>query len=345
MNRIAAERLPPLLLPDRKPPSLHGSSGRSTRFRMETENRKSRRYGGKGPHHWYALLFLMRTLKVLLKAHAPVRDGRTQRPGTSPLQRDRRSGSPRLPRDRRLRAVWHLSDLATWTACRGLEQAILRPTAVSVQPDSALTAPELHGPIGPHAWPARRPAETTRACAAGTVDARCPRSTRRPGRGRSRPGRCQGIRMLGSREREAHRGERRSSQVVGTDDRPRLTSPTRRSTRSRHARSVFTMALVHFAEAYDIAADLGVDLYLCGHTSPGSGVPPGRTPGDQAPLAGLSRSEHPEDDGAEGCVVEDREHPGRHLLLVQVRIRSGSPRAGPRSRSIASRRGGDTEAG
>ena len=39
----------------------------ANRFRMETENRKSRRYGGKGPHHWYALLFLMRALKVLLK--------------------------------------------------------------------------------------------------------------------------------------------------------------------------------------------------------------------------------------------------------------------------------------
>ena len=34
---------------------------------METENRKSRRYGGRGRHHWYVLLFLMRTLEVLLK--------------------------------------------------------------------------------------------------------------------------------------------------------------------------------------------------------------------------------------------------------------------------------------
>jgi hypothetical protein len=62
VNRAAPEAPLPLL-----PGTEAGFSPRLlwalNRFRMETENRKTRRYGGKGPHHWYTLLFLMRTLE------------------------------------------------------------------------------------------------------------------------------------------------------------------------------------------------------------------------------------------------------------------------------------------
>src|SRR5688572_16641736 len=39
----------------------------ATRFWMETEGLKSRRYGGKSRHHWYALLFAMKSFQWLLK--------------------------------------------------------------------------------------------------------------------------------------------------------------------------------------------------------------------------------------------------------------------------------------
>ncbi len=44
------------------------------------------------------------------------------------------------------------------------------------------------------------------------------------------------------------------------------------------ARDAFTIALVHSPEAYDVAAHLGVDLYLCGHTHAGQVCLPGGRP-------------------------------------------------------------------
>jgi len=44
------------------------------------------------------------------------------------------------------------------------------------------------------------------------------------------------------------------------------------------ARHAFAIALVHSPEAFDIAADLGVDLYLCGHTHAGQVCLPGGRP-------------------------------------------------------------------
>ena len=44
------------------------------------------------------------------------------------------------------------------------------------------------------------------------------------------------------------------------------------------ARDAFTVALVHSPELYDVAAELGVDLYLCGHTHAGQVCLPGGRP-------------------------------------------------------------------
>jgi hypothetical protein len=66
---ISPRRQPPssLFLPDdqaRVPPRYIWAA---TRFWMETEGLKSRRYGGKSHHHWYALLYAMRSFEWLLK--------------------------------------------------------------------------------------------------------------------------------------------------------------------------------------------------------------------------------------------------------------------------------------
>jgi predicted MPP superfamily phosphohydrolase len=141
---------------------------------MEAENRKSRRYGGRGRHHWYALLFLMRTLDVLLK----------------------------LTRQHE----------------RGVRNACT----------------ELHGPIRP------------------TMDR---------------------LRPLVS-----------DVQVVGTDDvHYYFTDQAVHALEA--ARDAFTIALVHSPELFDVAADLGVDLYLCGHTHAGQVC----LPGGRAVITHLSR--------------------------------------------------------
>jgi len=268
VNRTAAERL---LLPDPEtalPPRLIWAANR---FRMETENRKSRRYGGKGPHHWYALLFLMRTLKVLLKVTRQYETGVRNAWDIAVREIDVRL--PRLPPAFDGFTVLHLSDLHL-DGMPGLEQAILERTGAIDFDLCVLTGDyrtELHGPIGPTM-------DRLRQLVAGL---------------RSRHGvlgilgnhddchmvgpmEAMGIRMLVNESVRLTRGEE-VLQVVGTDDvHYYFTDQAVHALEA--ARSAFTMALVHSPEAYDIAADLGVDLYLCGHTHAGQVCLPGGRP-------------------------------------------------------------------
>ena len=47
----------------------------ANRFWMESENMKSKRWGGESHHRWYVLLFLMKALKVFLQLTVAVRKG------------------------------------------------------------------------------------------------------------------------------------------------------------------------------------------------------------------------------------------------------------------------------
>jgi hypothetical protein len=89
---------------------------------METENRKSRRYGGRGRHHWYALLFLMRALDVLLKLTRQHERG--VRNAWDIAVRGVDVELPRLPAAFDGFTVLHLSDLHL-DGMPGLEEAIL----------------------------------------------------------------------------------------------------------------------------------------------------------------------------------------------------------------------------
>ena len=45
------------------------------RFWMETENMKSKRYGGKSHRHWYLLMFFLRAYRVLFKLVGKYKEG------------------------------------------------------------------------------------------------------------------------------------------------------------------------------------------------------------------------------------------------------------------------------
>jgi len=241
------------------------------RFWMETENRKSRRYGGRGRHHWYALLFLMRALEVLLKLTRQYERG--VRNAWDLRARDLEIPLRRLPRAFDGFTVLHLSDLHL-DGMPGLEQAILERVGARQFDLCALTGDyrtELHGPIGPTM-------ERLRPLVAGV---------------RSRHGvlgvlgnhddchmvgpmEAMGIRVLVNEGVRLTRGED-ALQVVGTDDvHYYFTDQAVHALEA--ARSLCTVALVHSPEAYDVAADLGVDLYLCGHTHAGQVCLPGGRP-------------------------------------------------------------------
>jgi predicted MPP superfamily phosphohydrolase len=90
------------------------------------------------------------------------------------------------------------------------------------------------------------------------------------------PMEAMGIRMLVNESVRLARGSE-VLQVVGTDDvHYYFTDQAVHALEA--ARDSFTIALVHSPEAYDVAAGLGVDLYLCGHTHAGQVCLPGGRP-------------------------------------------------------------------
>ncbi len=260
-----------LLLPEAGaavPPRLLWAANR---FRMETENRKSRRYGGRGRHHWYVLLFLMRTLEVLLKLTRSYERG--VRNAWDIALREMDVPLPRLPAAFDGFTVLHLSDLHL-DGMPGLEETILERVGAREFDLCVLTGDyrtELHGPIRP------------------TMD----RLQALVSRVRSRHGvlgvlgnhddchmvgpmEAMGIRMLVNESVRLTR-ERDVLQVVGTDDvHYYFTDQAVHALEA--ARDAFTIALVHSPEAFDVAAELGVDLYLTGHTHAGQVCLPGGRP-------------------------------------------------------------------
>jgi predicted MPP superfamily phosphohydrolase len=271
VNPAAAEPIPSFLGPRDGVPVPPRYIWAANRFRMETENRKSRRYGGRSRHHWYALLFLMRTLEVALKVTRQYERG--VRNAWDVTRRDLEVPLPGLPAAFDGFRILHLSDLHL-DGMPGLERAILDRVEGCEFDLCVLTGDyrtELHGPIGP------------------TMDGLSPLVAGI----RSRHGvlavlgnhddchmvgpmEGMGIRMLVNEGVRLTRGGD-VLQVVGTDDvHYYFTDQAVHALEA--ARSAFTIALVHSPELYDVAARLGVGLYLCGHTHAGQVCLPGGHP-------------------------------------------------------------------
>ena len=132
---------------------------------------------------------------------------------------------------------------------------------------------ELHGPIRPDDGPAAaarrgraQPRTASSASSATTTTATW-----------SAPMEAMGIRMLVNESVAARPRRRTSCRSIGTDDvHYYFTDQAVHALEA--ARDAFTVALVHSPEVYDVAAELGVDLYLCGHTHAGQVCLPGGRP-------------------------------------------------------------------
>jgi predicted MPP superfamily phosphohydrolase len=241
------------------------------RFRMETENRKSRRYGGKGPQHWYALLFMMRTLEVVLKLTRQYERG--VRNAWDIALRRVEVPLRRLPPAFDGFTILHLSDLHL-DGMPGLEGTILERVGAEEFDLCVLTGDyrtELHGPIRP-TMDRLRPLVSSLRSRNGVLGVLGNHDDCHM----VGPMEEMGIRMLVN---EAVRLARGASvlQVVGTDDvHYYFTDQAVHALEA--ARDAFTIALVHSPEVFDIAAALGVDLYLCGHTHAGQVCLPGGLP-------------------------------------------------------------------
>jgi hypothetical protein len=240
----------------------------ANRFWMETENLKSGRYGGESHHHWYAMLFMMKGLKLALRLTRQYDRG--VRNAWNIVLRDLDLCLPRLPAAFEGFTVLHLSDLHL-DGMPGLETAILERLGGREFDLCVLTGDyrtELHGPIRPTMDGLRALVSglRTREGCLGVLGNHDDCHMVAPMEG-------MGIRMLVNEKVEIVRGDARI-QVVGTDDvHYYFTDQAVHALEA--AGEAFTIALVHSPELFDLAAEMGVDLYLCGHTHGGQVCLPG----------------------------------------------------------------------
>ena len=243
----------------------------ATRFWMETENFKTRRYGGKSHQHWYALLFLMRSLEIALKLTGQYERG--VRNAWDVALREMDLTLPRLPPAFDGFRILHLSDLHL-DGMPGLEDTILDRVGGREFDLCVLTGDyrtELHGPIHPTMDRLRALVSGihTRHGVLGVLG-------NHDGCHMVAPMEAMGVRMLVNERVEIARGDARI-QVIGTDD-VHYYFTDQAVHALEEAGPLFTIALIHSPELYDLAAQTGVDLYLCGHTHGGQVALPGGRP-------------------------------------------------------------------
>jgi hypothetical protein len=250
----------------------------ANRFWMETENLKTGRWGGESHHHWYALLLLMKAFKVFLQLTGQY--GRGVRNAWDIRVREVDLSLPRLPPPFEGFEILHLSDLHL-DGMPGLEDTILASLGGREFDLCVLTGDyrtELHGPIRPTMDRLRRLVAGLR-CRHGLLGVLgnhddCHMVA---------PMEAMGIRMLVNESVEIERGGGRV-QAIGTDD-VHYYFTDQAVHALEKAGSLFTIALVHSPEIYELAAQTGVDLYLCGHSHGGQVC----LPGGRAILKHLSR--------------------------------------------------------
>jgi hypothetical protein len=243
----------------------------ANRFWMETENLKTGRYGGESHQHWYVLLFLMKTLEVVLKFTGQYERG--VRNAWDVVRREREVRLPRLPAAFDGFTILHLSDLHL-DGMPGLEERILQLTGESEFDLVVLTGDyrtELHGPI-------RETMERLKVLVSGlrTREGCLGVLGNHDGCHMVAPMEAMGIRMLVNESVTLERGGQRV-QVIGTDD-VHYYFTDQAVHALEQAGGLFTIALVHSPELYDLAARMGVDLYLCGHSHAGQVALPGGRP-------------------------------------------------------------------
>lgn len=243
----------------------------NNRFWMESENIKSKRYGGKSHHHWYVLLGLMKILEAGLKITGLYQQG--CRNAQNIIFRELPIVIPELPPAFHGFTILQLSDLHL-DGMPGLEHKLLELIGDRVFDVCALTGDyrtELHGPIN-------NVIQSLKVLVNGI-------QTRQGVLGilgnhddvhMVTPIESLGVRML-INENIIFEKAGESLQFIGTDDVHYYYTDLALHA-LENAKHHFTVALIHSPELYLAAEQCGVNLYLCGHTHAGQVCLPGGMP-------------------------------------------------------------------
>jgi uncharacterized protein len=244
----------------------------ANRLWMETANIKSKRYGGKAPHHGYALLAATRAFDWVLRAVGQHERG--YRNACTLEVRELDHSLARLPAAFDGFTILHLSDLHL-DGMPELVDLILSAIGERRFDLCILTGDyrtELHGPILPvmrslgRLVPGLRGRHGTIAILGNHDDCHM-----------VAPIEEMGVRVLINESATIERAGQ-SIVLVGTDDVHYYYTDQALHALERAAEAPFSIALVHSPELYDAASALGIDLYLCGHTHGGQICLPGGIP-------------------------------------------------------------------
>lgn len=248
----------------------------ASRFWMETENIKSKRYGGKSQRHWYALLALTKAFEWGLKATRRYERGVAHAHDIVIRRMEHRFAD--LPAAFDGFTIMHLSDLHLDGMPRLCDIVIRRIGELMSEAEIDLCVltgdyrHELHGPIA-------RVLDDM-AVVVGGIRARhgiigilgnhdtCHMVS---------PFEEMGIRMLINESMFIERGGQ-SICLVGTDDVHYYYTDQALHALEAVRDAGFTIALVHSPELYDTAEAANINLYLCGHTHAGQICLPGGRP-------------------------------------------------------------------
>ncbi len=240
----------------------------TNRFWMELENMKTRRYGNKGRHRWYQLLFMLKTFKILLRLTGLYKMG-MQNAANIALN-EKSLYFPSLPEAFDGFSILHLSDLHL-DGMNGLTERILDIVA-----DSEVDLCVFTGDYRTQVHGIKKPVIQSLQQLVGGIkskngfvgvlgnhdDCHMVNSLEKIG-----------IRMLINSTVRLNQGNDQIL-VIGTDDvHYYYTDQALHALEAADAG--FSIALVHSPELFDMAAMMGVDLYLCGHTHAGQVCLPG----------------------------------------------------------------------
>jgi hypothetical protein len=243
----------------------------TNRFWMQTENLKTRRYGNRTHHHWYFLRAMTTALGWAVRAAGLHSRGR--RNAETVVLREVELDFPHLPACFDGLTILHLTDLHL-DMLPGQEQRIL--TAIDGHSADlcvlggdyrAEVHGEMHSALAAMGRLVRGLASPLGVVAILGNHDDCHMVPAME---------AMGIRVLIN---EAVRIERPGGAIrlIGLDD-VHYYYTDQAVHALHHAAEGFTVGLVHSPEAYDYAAEAGVDLYLTGHTHGGQVCLPGGIP-------------------------------------------------------------------
>lgn len=248
------------------------------RFRMEVENLKSRRYGGRSKQHWHLMRALLKVLKTGLKLLGQYE--RCRWTAYDLRLRELDVFLPRLPKAFEGLTILHLSDLHL-DGMPGLEQKALELWAGRDVDLCLLTGDYRKASHGVHRKALNAleillegisAREGTWAVLGNHDDCHM-----------VQPMEAMGIRVLINESSLLERDGQRL-RIIGTDDVHYYYTDLALAA-MEEAGEECSIAMVHSPEFYREAAALGVDLYLCGHTHGGQVC----LPGGYAPVRHLRR--------------------------------------------------------